>query len=98
MLSLMVGLLLYLIGRIVEARGEKNEWKASPYACGENLPPLKFRVDVEKFFIYAIFFLIFDVLAFVLATSLSTISYFPAIYAFIALMSVTLLFPVWRRK
>lgn len=101
MLSLVVGLLLYLVGNIIGAKGEENDGKTTPYACGENLPPLKFRVDVEKFFIYAVYFLIFDVLAFVLATSyacIRTLGYFPAIYAFIVLMAVAILLPLWRRE
>lgn len=98
MLSLVVGLLLYLVGNIIGAKGEENNGKATPYACGENLPPLKFRVDVEKFFIYAVYFLIFDVLAFVLATSLRTPGYFPAIYASIVLMAIVILLPLWRRE
>lgn len=98
LLSLVVGLVLYLIGDLIGAKGEESGGKTTPYACGEDLPPLKFRVDVERFFIYAVYFLIFDVLAFILATSLGTPGLPPAVYAFIVLMSVAVLLPLWRRK
>lgn len=82
---------------MVGAKGEKTVGKVAPYACGEDLPPRKFQVDIKNFFIYAVYFLIFDILAFILATSLSTPGFFPAIYAFIVLMAVIILLPLWRR-
>ncbi|MCK4424661.1 NADH-quinone oxidoreductase subunit A [Candidatus Bathyarchaeota archaeon] len=97
-LSLVIGLILYLVGWIVGAKGEKTVGKVAPYACGEDLPPRKFQVDVKRFFIYAVYFLIFDILAFILATSLSTPGFFPAIYAFIVLMAVVILLPLRRRE
>ena len=96
-LSLAIGLILYLIGFIVGAKGEKTVGKVAPYACGEDLPPREFQVDIKRFFIYAVYFLIFDILAFILATSLSTPGFFPAIYASIVLMAVVILLPLWRR-
>lgn len=94
--SFLVGLTIYLLGRIVGAKGEKSVGKTAPYACGEDLPPKKFQVNVEEFFIYAIYFLIFDSLAFILATSLSTLGYFPVVYALIILMTVLVLTPLRR--
>ena len=96
-LCLVVGLILYLVGGRVGAKGEKSADKVAPYACGEDLPPRKLQVDVERFLIYAVYFLIFDILAFILATSLSTPGYFPAVYASIVLMAVVILLPLWRR-
>ena len=97
-LSLVIGLILYLVGWMVGAKGEKTVGKVAPYACGEDLPPREFQVDIERFFIYAVYFLIFDILAFILATSLSTPGFSPAIYASIVLMAVIILLPIWRRK
>jgi len=96
-LSLVVGLILYGIGGKVGAKGEKTEGKVAPYACGEDLPARKLQVDVERFLIYAVYFLVFDILAFILATSLNTPGYFPAIYALIVLMAVVILLPLLRR-
>lgn len=95
-LSVLVGLTIYLVGWTVAAKGEKTVGKVAPYACGEDLPPRKFQVDVEDFLIYAVYFLIFDILAFTLATSLITPGYFPAVYAVIVLMGVIILSPLRR--
>lgn len=97
--SVLAGLAIYLVGWIVAAKGEKTVGKVAPYACGEDLPPRKFQVDVREFLIYAVYFLIFDIFAFTLATSLSTPppSYFPVIYTLIVLMAVVLLAPLRRR-
>ena len=96
--SILMGLIIYFIGWKVAAKGEKTAGKVAPYACGEELPPRKFQVDVEEFFIYAVYFLIFDIFAFTLVTSLSTPGYFPTVYALIVLMAVAILAPLWRRK
>ena len=96
-LSLVIGLIFYIVGGIVGAKGEKTEGKVAPYACGEDLPARKLQVDVERFLIYAVYFLIFDILAFILATSLNTPGYFPAIYTTIVLMAIVILLPLWRK-
>jgi NADH:ubiquinone oxidoreductase subunit 3 (subunit A) len=96
-LSLVVGLILYLVGWIVAAKGEKTAGKLAPYACGEDLPARKFQVNVEEFLIYAVYFLIFDILAFILATSLNTPGYLPIVYTLIVLMAVAILIPLRRR-
>ncbi|MCW3986261.1 MAG: NADH-quinone oxidoreductase subunit A [Candidatus Bathyarchaeota archaeon] len=96
-LSIVVGLILYLVGWMIGAKGEKTEGKVAPYACGEDLLPLKLQVNAERFLIYAVYFLVFDILAFILATSLNTPGPFPAIYALIVLMAVVILLPLLRR-
>lgn len=97
LLSLLIALILYLIGGKVGARGEETADKVAPYACGEDLPPRKLQIDVERFLVYAVYFLIFDILAFVLATSLNTPGIFPVLYSLIVLMAVVILLPLWRR-
>ena len=96
-LSIVVGLILYFVGWMIGAKGEKTEGKVAPYACGEDLLPLKLQVNVERFLIYAVYFLVFDILAFILATSLNTPGPFPVIYALIVLMAVVILLPLLRR-
>ena len=96
-LSIVVGLILYLVGWIIGAKGKKTAGKVAPYACGEDLPAQRLQVDVERFLIYAVYFLIFDILAFILATSLNTLGHFPVIYALIVLMAVVVLLPLLRR-
>lgn len=96
-LSLLIGLIFYLVGRIVGAKGKESTEKVAPYACGEDLPARRLQVDVERFLVYAVYFLIFDILAFILATSLTTPGIFPVLYAAIVLMAVVILLPLWRR-
>jgi NADH:ubiquinone oxidoreductase subunit 3 (subunit A) len=98
LLCLAVGLTLYLIGGLVGAKSKESADKIAPYTGGEDLPPRQLQIDVERFFIYAVYFLIFDILAFILATSLNTPGFFPALYATIVLMGIVLLLPLWRRK
>lgn len=95
-ISLSLGLIIYLVGRVVAAKGEKTAGKVAPYACGEDLPPRRFQVDLEDFLIYAVYFLIFDILIFNLATSLGKPGYFPTVYAIIVLMAVIVLTPLRR--
>lgn len=96
-LSLVIGLILYLVGRMVAAKGEKTAGKVAPYACGEELPARKFQVDIRDFLIYAVYFLIFDIFAFTLATSLGTPGYLPVIYTLIVLIAVVTLIHLRRQ-
>jgi NADH:ubiquinone oxidoreductase subunit 3 (subunit A) len=97
LLSLLIALILYLVGKKVGAKGKQSTDKVVPYTGGEDLPARKLQVDVERFLIYAVYFLIFDILAFTLATSLNTPGLFQALYAIIVLMAVAILLPFWRR-
>jgi len=90
--------IFYWIGGRIGARGEKSPEKTAPYACGEDLSPRKYQVDIERLFIYAVCFLIFDILAFILVTSMDAPGFFPAIYASIVSLSFIMLIPVWWRK
>ena len=95
-LSLLVGLILYGISNRIAPKGKKTPGKLAPYACGEDLPPLRLQVNVERFFLYAVFFLIFDILAVIMATSLARPGILPAIYALVVLGAVMILIPLVR--
>jgi len=94
--SLIVGLILYAIGSRIAPKGKKTPGKLAPYACGEDVQPIRPQVNVERFFLFTVFFMIFHILAVVLATSLTRPGIFPAIYALIVLGSVLILLPVTR--
>ncbi len=94
--SLATALLLYWYGGRISPKGEKTPGKLSQYACGEELPAEKLQVNVERFFIYAVYFMVFDILAFMLATSLGSPGFVPALYATITLLAVILLLPILR--
>lgn len=90
--SLIMVLLIYWIGGRSSAKESvKDTAKNEPYACGEDMPAEESRVDLEKFLIYALYFLIFDILAFVLATSFYAIGLIPVTYSLIVLVAVTVL-------
>jgi len=96
LVSLATALLLYWYGGRISPKGSKVPGKFTQYACGEEVPAEKLQVNVERFFIYAVFFLVFDILAFMLATSLSSPGFMPALYAVITLLAVVLLLPMLR--
>lgn len=91
-ISLAVILLIFWLGGRGTAKSTaKTGGKSEPYACGENLAAEESRVDLEKFLIYAVYFLIFDILAFVLATSFYATGIMPVAYVSIVLVAVAVL-------
>ena len=94
-----VMLLIYWLGGKISAKTEQGSaaGKTAPYACGEDLPSEELKVDLDRFFIFAVYFLVFDVFAFILATSFNSLGLVPVVYALIVLMAVLLLLAVRRR-
>ena len=92
-LSFTLALTLYAIGDRISSRGRvKREGKTIPYACGEEPPSIKgTRMNYERFFIFTIFFMIFDVFAFMIAISYSAPKYLPVLYSLITMMAVIVL-------
>jgi NADH:ubiquinone oxidoreductase subunit 3 (subunit A) len=105
LIALSAVLILYALGGRISAKGRKTSGKLSSYASGEDFPSEKLQVNLESFFLYAIYFLVFDVLAFVLSTSLgvfasgspASLLIFPLIYAAIVLAAIVLI-PSRRRS
>lgn len=95
-LSVIVGLIFYAIGGRIAPKGKKTPGKLAPYACGEDVQAIRPQVNVERFFLLTVFFMIFHILAVTLATSLARPGVFPAIYALVVLGSVLILLPVVR--
>jgi len=96
--SLLLGSMIYVIGGKISSKGrEKERGKTISYACGENPPRIKeVRINLERFFIFTVYFLIFDIFAFIIAISSSAQWYLPTIYSLIVLMAV-LTFIILRR-
>ncbi len=91
-LSLLVISLIYFIGkRIAPKSGKSDGARTDPYACGEDLPAEESRIDLERFLIFALFFLIFDVAAFVIATSYFALGIMPVVYVSVILVAVAAL-------
>jgi len=100
-LSIVIVLLIYWFGGKTAAKGslKTTHGKKATYACGEDFPVEEVRVDLERFFVFAVYFLIFDVLAFILATSFYTTGLIPIVYSLIVLAAVaTLLLVRGARK
>lgn len=91
-ISLVVAVVIYLVsGRISPKPTSKIPAKTESYACGENAPAGNLNVDLERFLVFAVYFLIFDVLAFTMATSFFTLGLAPATYSLIVLVAVAML-------
>jgi len=87
--TLLLTILIYWLGGKYSAKGGKSEGKLSPYSCGEDLPyEGELRVNLERFFIYAVYFLIFDVIAFMLVVSFKITPIHAVTYALITLISI----------
>lgn len=97
-LSLTFSVLLYLMGSVVSPKVKGTVGKLAPYACGEDLPAKKVQVNVRSFFLYITFFMVFDISAFILATSFGSQGFYPVLFSAIILLAVTTLLPIWRGK
>ncbi len=95
-ISLAVVVLIFLLGSRGTAKGATGGGKTEPYACGEDLPAEESKIDLERFLIYAVYFLIFDILAFVLATSSFATGLMPVAYISVVLLAVGVL--VYSRR
>lgn len=96
--AVLLALIILEIGKQIAPKGEDSPGKLAPYACGEDVPAEKVRLNLENFFIYAVFFMIFDVLGFVMVTTLARPSgtLLPLFYAGASLVSVAILAVRWR--
>ena len=95
-LAFIVSILIFWIGGKYSVKGRITKNKVSPYSCGEDLPyEGNARINLERFFIFAVYFLVFDVVAFMLAISYNTAVVYAIIYALITLAST--LFVIKKR-
>jgi len=91
LLSVIVGVAIYWIGGRLKAKGDTSPGKEEAYACGEDIPAVKTQTNIQSFFIYAFYFMIFDILAFVLATSFGTAGIYATLYTGIVLLAIIVL-------
>ena len=95
--SLLAAVIIYLIGGKISAKGSQNvPGKTAPYACGEDEPLEEVKVGLQRFLTFAVYFLIFDIFAFMMVTSFYAGGFMPIVYSLIVLMSVAML--VFGRK
>ena len=89
--SLLVALIIYLVGGKISAKGKALPGKTAPYACGENEALPEVKVGLERFLTFAVYFLIFDILAFMMVTAFYNLGFMPIIYSLVVLMAVAML-------
>ena len=90
---MLVALALYLAGRLVAEKGTKTEAELSPYACGEDVPPIRPRMDMSRFFIYLLLFLAFDVATPIIA--LAVLGHYVQAALYLAVMLLAVLTPAF---
>ena len=93
-LSLLIALSIYYIGKKIAPPFKPNKDKVSPYACGEYFPPEKVPMKII-FFKYAVLFLIFDIVALLIAFSMRIEFFQPYKMIFIGLVSSYILIAVF---
>ncbi len=89
--SLISALSLYM-SRREGCHRKINQLRANySYSCGEIAPAKEAKLDLERFLTFAVYFLIFDVLAFVTMTSFYATDFMPVVYSLIVLVAVGML-------
>jgi NADH:ubiquinone oxidoreductase subunit 3 (subunit A) len=97
--ALVAALVIYWLGgRISPKNAVQTVGKTAPYACGEDMPAEEMKVDLERFLVFAVYFLIFDVFAFLVVTSFYTGGFVPVFYSLIVLISVAMLILSGRHR
>jgi NADH:ubiquinone oxidoreductase subunit 3 (subunit A) len=90
--AILAALAIYWLGGKISPKNvAQSVGKTAPYACGEDLPAEENKVDLERFLVFAVYFLIFDVFAFLMATSFYATGFVPVVYSLIVLISVAML-------
>ncbi len=90
-IALLVSIIIYVIGGKIAPKGKDTPGKNAPYACGEDEDLPEVKVGLERFLTFAVYFLIFDVFAFMMVTAFYTLGVMPMIYALVVLMAVAML-------
>ena len=86
---LLLVLLMYWIGKRLAPNNPTKE-KATTYACGEDFPAIKAQFHT-KLIRYAVYFTVFDIIAFILATSLASFGVCAFIYVLIAFIAIVVI-------
>jgi NADH:ubiquinone oxidoreductase subunit 3 (subunit A) len=94
--SLIVALIIYRIGGRLAPKSTQSADKNAAYNCGEPGSVKEAKLDSDRFLTFAVYFLIFDMVAFVTMTSFYATDFLPVAYALIVLVAVGML--VFARK
>ncbi len=86
---LLIVLFIYWIGKRLAPNNPSPE-KNTTYACGEDLPGIKTQFH-SHLLRYAVYFTIFDIIAFILATSMGVLGIVAVMYILIGLIAIIIL-------
>ena len=86
---LIIVLLMYWIGKRIAPSNPTKE-KTTTYACGEDLPAVKTQFHTHLLR-YAVYFTIFDIVAFILATSMGIFGWVPIIFLGVTFIAIIIL-------
>ena len=89
LLIFLVVILLYLVGKKIAPSNPTKE-KTTTYACGEDLPGIKAQFHT-RLLQYAVYFTIFDIVAFILATAMYVLGWVAFLYAIIGVIAIIML-------
>jgi len=101
LVAFLISVFFYAIGWKIAPKAEKpkkTSAKLEPYACGEAMPARRFQVDIQRFFLYVTFFMIFDISAFMLALSFNVGAFYPILFSATVAASLLTIIPVIGRK
>jgi NADH:ubiquinone oxidoreductase subunit 3 (subunit A) len=87
----LVVLVLFWIGGKIGAKGMKTPGKLARYTGGENLPTVEVQVNVERFYLYALFFMIFDAFAFLVTLSFEQPGVYPLLFTAITFLAIIMM-------
>ncbi|MFX1520621.1 MAG: NADH-quinone oxidoreductase subunit A [Promethearchaeota archaeon] len=99
-ISLVIVLIIVAFSRSIAPPNRENVDRNKAYACGEDMPCEQGQFYVH-IFEYAVFFLIFDIVAFILATAAFNMgllagnlaAILPVVYILIVVFTIMVLFP-----
>jgi len=91
-LTLATGLVIYWLGGRIAPKSKPTVNKLMAYACGERFTGTKSQMNAEEFYLYAVYFLVFDIVAFILATSMGLTGLLPVLYVLVVLAALPPLF------
>lgn len=86
---LVIIVLIYWIGKRIAPSNPTKE-KTTTYACGEDLPAIKTQFH-SRLLRFAVYFTIFDIVAFILATSMGILGLVPILFLLISLAAIYVL-------
>jgi NADH:ubiquinone oxidoreductase subunit 3 (subunit A) len=89
LIAFIATIVLWAWGKRVAPAPRKSKESVTSYACGEDQPEIHTQFRINWFY-YAVYFMIFDIIAFILVLGAFTLGVFPAVLATAAYGGVSL--------